>query len=66
MTLSQVYVQKLKDPDAGIPAALVLSFPKVLQELKLNGDEKVLIKPTLVNSSPAESGVTIDLRIPSS
>lgn len=61
-----VYVQKLKDPDAGIPAALGLSFKKILQELNLNGDEKVLIKPNLVNSSPAESGVTTDLRILSS
>jgi uncharacterized protein (DUF362 family) len=66
MTLSQVYVQKIKDSDAGVPAALALSFSKILPELDLNGDEKVLIKPNLVNSSPAESGVTTDLRILSS
>lgn len=61
-----VCIQKLKEPDAGIPAALGLSFKRILQELNLKGDEKVLLKPNLVNSSPACSGVTTDLGILSS
>jgi len=66
MTSSQVYVQKLRDPDVDIPATLGLSFKRILQELDLSGDEKVLLKPNLVNSSPAASGVTTDLGILSS
>lgn len=61
-----VYVQEMKETDAGIHAALSLSFRDILQDLKLTGKEKVLIKPNLVNSSPARSGVTTDLRIVSS
>ncbi|MHC1686756.1 MAG: DUF362 domain-containing protein [Methanothrix sp.] len=64
--MTTTYIHKLKDPDAGISATLALSFLKILQELDLKGDEKVLIKPNLVNSSPADSGVTTDLRILSS
>lgn len=58
-----VYIQKLNEKDIDIPAALALSFSRVLQELNLEGDEKVLIKPNLVNSTPARLGVTTDLRI---
>ncbi|VVB66878.1 CoB--CoM heterodisulfide reductase iron-sulfur subunit A [uncultured archaeon] len=61
-----VYIQEMKEADAGIHAALLLSFRNILRDLKLTGNEKVLIKPNLVVSSPAGSGVTTDLRIVSS
>ncbi len=61
-----VHVQEMKDADADIDAALSISFRDILRDLKLTGKEKVLIKPNLVVSSPARSGVTTDLRIVSS
>jgi uncharacterized protein (DUF362 family)/Pyruvate/2-oxoacid:ferredoxin oxidoreductase delta subunit len=63
MTPPQVYVQKVRDPDEDLSAALATSLSKILPEINLKGGEKVLLKPNLVNSSPASSGVTTDLRI---
>jgi uncharacterized protein (DUF362 family) len=63
MRSSQVYIQRIRDPDKELNSALGASFSKILPQLNLKGDEKVLLKPNLVNSSPASSGVTVDLRI---
>jgi uncharacterized protein (DUF362 family) len=59
-----VCIRKLSDSGtSSIEAALLHPIHRILQKLNLKGNEKILIKPNLVNSSPAKSGVTTDPRI---
>jgi uncharacterized protein (DUF362 family)/Pyruvate/2-oxoacid:ferredoxin oxidoreductase delta subunit len=47
----------------GIDRAVRFCFEQVFDDEILDGVKKVLIKPNFVNTSPARSGVTVDLRI---
>lgn len=62
--MSRVSVVKVDNGDIG--AAVRLCFDHVVSDELLQGVRKVVIKPNLVNSSPANTGVTTDLRIVSS
>ncbi|CAD7769538.1 hypothetical protein FHEFKHOI_00636 [Candidatus Methanoperedenaceae archaeon GB50] len=59
--MSHVCITKVKDPD--IYNAVKSCFSEIITDELLNGVRKILIKPNLLNSSPAHTGVTTDLRI---
>lgn len=57
----QVYLHKLMDIDT--KAAIKPSLNEILDRPDFQDVRKVLIKPNLVNGSPAHSGVTTDLKL---
>jgi len=59
--MSCVFITKVKDQD--IAGALSPCFDRLVSDQFLRGVRKAVIKPNLLNSSPAHSGVTSDLRI---
>jgi len=62
--VSHVYITKLEDQD--VATALRSCLDKLVSDEFLHGVRKAVIKPNLLNSSPAYTGVTTDLRIVSS
>lgn len=59
--MSRVCITKVKNQD--VYNAVKICFDEIVKDELLSGVRKVLIKPNLVNSSTAYSGVTTDLRI---
>jgi len=62
--VSRVFITKVEDED--VSSALSSCFDGLVSDEFLHGVRKAVIKPNLLNSSPAHSGVTTDLRIVSS
>jgi len=62
--MSRVFISKVEDQD--VSHAVSSCFDRLVSDQFLHGVRKAVIKPNLLNSAPAHSGVTTDLRIVSS
>lgn len=62
--MSRVFITKVED--GNVATALSSCFDRLVSDQFIHGVKKAVIKPNLLNSSPAHSGVTADLSIVSS